>query len=156
MAYTATVTLEVPRAQRISRDYTMIVGQCDITSYHATLAEITGITKYFLSAPRVTVSGPSDNGYLVRWDETSKAFKAYYPTAAQTASIALTDNDAAAAAGVAVYFDEDGTAGQRLQFVSPTNADGTDTLVSVAAAAGGEVANSTDVGVVSFVAVGRH
>jgi hypothetical protein len=41
-----------------------------------------------------------------------------------THELAIKDSDAAASAGVAVYFDEDGASGARLLFVSPTNADG--------------------------------
>jgi len=70
----------------------------------------------------------------------------------------------AASVGVALYFDEDAAATyERLAFVSPTSTAGvgaTDDVVGMAygettaSAAGTEVANSTDVGEFSFIAVG--
>jgi hypothetical protein len=55
-------------------------GTVDITNYNQTLAEITGITKFFRGAVTVIASGISDNGYHVRWDATGKSFRAYYGT----------------------------------------------------------------------------
>ena len=156
-AYAATVTADIPHAERISRNYGMLIGKCDITNYNTTGAEITDITRYFddtTTSVRVICDGLSDNGYVVRWNTTDKCFHAYYPTAAQNATLTITDDDSAASNGVAVYFDEDGTATDRLLFVSPTNTDGTDSCVSVAAAAGGEVADDVDVGEVNFTAFG--
>jgi hypothetical protein len=48
----------------------------------------------------------------------------------QSHTITLTDSDSAASAGVAVYYDEDATAGAKLLFVSPTNASSVETLVA--------------------------
>lgn len=56
------------------------------------------------------------------------------PTHSHT--ITLTDDDSAASNGVAVYFDEDATAGSRLLFVSPTNANGSETIGSAESVVG--------------------
>ena len=44
-------------------------------------------------------------------------------TAAAGATVQVIDDDAAASAGTAIYFDEDGTDGSRLMFVSPEDRD---------------------------------
>ncbi len=47
MAYTATFTATLPTPERISRNLAVITGTVNLSEYHATLAEITDITKYF-------------------------------------------------------------------------------------------------------------
>lgn len=105
-AYAATVTGKTPVVARIAPGLGVFVGSCDVTNYNATLAEITSITKKFRSDPIVTCNSPSDNGYLVTWDATGKAFKAYYPSAAFTPSTStgtIDDNNDAATLGHALY-----------------------------------------------------
>ncbi len=89
MAYTATVTVDVYKAERISRNLGIVVGKCDITNYSQTGTELTDITKYFKSAPRVIVDSTSDNGYLVRWNTTDKCFHAFYPVSAHSHSFKM-------------------------------------------------------------------
>lgn len=91
------------------------------------------------------------SGYVFEYDYSNEKLKALTPLAAGTGTLNLKDDDNAATAGVAVYFDEDGTSGERLRFVSPTNADGSDAAVTIAAAAGAEVADTTDLSGVTSV-----
>ena len=80
MAYTATVTADTTMPERIGRRFGMLTGSVDITAYHQTLAEITDITRHFKDTTlgvTVTPCGVTDNGYLLAWNSTSKAFKAY-------------------------------------------------------------------------------
>lgn len=79
-AYAATVTLSVPKTAKLGDAQGVLHGSVDITNYNQTLAEVTGITGYFRGAPTVICDGISDAGYLIRWDATSKSFKAFYPT----------------------------------------------------------------------------
>lgn len=112
-AYAATVTLDTP-VPHWSGQQRVISGICDVTNYNTTQAEITAITGKFLGgAPTVVAEGLSDNGYIVRWNPTSKAFEAFYPIAAYTPTFTgtapagtsgvVTDNDNAATLGHAIY-----------------------------------------------------
>lgn len=85
-AYAAAVTLTTPNAAKFGNGgYRLLAGQCTISNYNSTLAEISGISKMFKSgAPMTVVCDVSTNGYIVRWDRTSKAFKCFYPTKAIT------------------------------------------------------------------------
>lgn len=135
-AYAASVTLDIPEARHLAPGVKAVWGKCAISNYNQTGAEITGITGLFVTTPRVVAEGLSSNGYLVRWDETDKAFHAYYPTVPQ----ALV---ASATVTAAVGFDGSGdeaSAGAQTAFG--------------ANAAGAEVANDVNVGTVSFVAIG--
>jgi hypothetical protein len=148
-AYAATVTSSFISPVKVDPvvGIRMFTGKCDITNYNQTLAEITGITGKFQSLFQVIVTGISDNGYLVRWDASGNAFKAYYPTntaAAHTHSIAVT----AGTTGDAVTNNAgvlESTGGQDL-----TSESGG----AITAAAASEVASDVDVGVVEFIAVG--
>lgn len=75
--YTSTVTVDHPRAERISRNLGMVIGVCDLTTYSTTGAEITAITKYFKTIKRVISDSVSKNKYPVRWDATDKCFHAF-------------------------------------------------------------------------------
>jgi len=80
MAYTATVTLDTPKPERGTRNYGLITGTVDITEYNSTLVEITGITKFFHDdtiSVTVAPAGATDEGYVLSWSATDKAFKAY-------------------------------------------------------------------------------
>lgn len=81
-AYAATVTPTSTQVNKVRGvgGFAFLHGTVDITNYNQTLAEVTGITKYFRGTPTVVVSGISDNGYHVRWDVTGKSFRAYYGT----------------------------------------------------------------------------
>ena len=75
-AYAHTTTLEVPTAERISRDLGLIIGQCNLTNYNDTKPEITEITGRFTRLVRVICS-TSESGYPVSWEADAKAFKAF-------------------------------------------------------------------------------
>jgi hypothetical protein len=155
--YAATVTLDLPRPERISKNYGFILGKCAITNYNQTGLEITDITRYFNDETvpiRVICDGVSSTGHMIRWDETDKCFHAFFPVKSMTATLNLTDDDNASTNGVAVYFDEDATEGQRLLFTSPTNVDGSDKCIHISANQGAEVSNDLDVGEVNFIAYG--
>lgn len=141
--YAATVTLDLPRTERISQNLGALPGKCDLTNYNQSGEELTDITNYFRTMLLCVCEGLSDNGYIPRWDRTDKCFHAFYPT-----SLVLTDDDGADTAGKAVYFDEDASLGERLLFESPSDADGVDHHPAV------EVANDVDVGVINFLAIG--
>lgn len=79
-AYAASITLDSPRPGRLGNSpFGVLSGTCSLTNYNSTLAEITTITKAFLTGGklRVVADGLSSNGYVVKWDTTGKAFKAY-------------------------------------------------------------------------------
>lgn len=84
-AYAASVTLKHRVSHRLIPGMRIIFGSINLSNYNTTLAEITAITGAFRAAPAVILGGNSSNGYLVAWDSTSKAVKAWYPTQ-QTAS----------------------------------------------------------------------
>lgn len=80
MAYIATFTADAPKPDRIGRNYGLVTGTVDITSYHATLAEITDLTKFFIDNTITITAAPcgiTDNGYFVTWVGSSGAFKAW-------------------------------------------------------------------------------
>ena len=103
--YANTVTATMLRAVKVDQitGIGMFMGRCDVTNYNQTLAEITDITGKFRSLMEVICSTISDNGYLMRWDKTGKAFKAYLNSTVAAFSGAATgsvgnikdDNDAA-------------------------------------------------------------
>jgi len=77
MAYTATVTTDTPYAERATRSLAILSGNVNVTEYHATLAAITDITKHFRALKVVEVCNPTDEGYMLVWNSSSNAFKAY-------------------------------------------------------------------------------
>lgn len=90
--YVAAVTMDSYRPERISKNFNMMVGKCDITTYSRTGLEITDITKYFddTTVPIVVINGGlSTSGYLIRWSRTDKCFHAFDPTAAHVHLINL-------------------------------------------------------------------
>lgn len=76
-AYAATVTLNQRVPIKLPGGIGMVTGKVDVTNYNQTLAEITGITKFFRAAPTVILGGVSDSGFHGRWDATAKAVKVY-------------------------------------------------------------------------------
>ncbi len=162
-AYAATVTSTLKRAVKIDMvtGIGMFVGKCDITNYNTTVAEIKGITGKFKNLMQVVVSAISDNGYLVRFDETDLGFKAYYPTALEAAHA----HDFVVGSGtigtnMELGLDVDTDSGKveggtgivaerTLSANTPVATAG-----AVTATAALEVANDVDIGVVEFVAYG--
>lgn len=80
-AYASTVTAVMKRAVKIDSvlGIGMFVGECNITNYNTTLAEITDISKKFKSVLAV-VAAVSDNGHLFEWIDATKSFKVVTPT----------------------------------------------------------------------------
>lgn len=85
-AYAATITLDFPTPGAVGNTKMgLLSGTCNLTNYNSTLVELTSITGRFLpnGKLRVVAGGLSSNGYVIKWDSSSKAFRAYR-TAAQT------------------------------------------------------------------------
>ncbi len=78
-AYANTVTSTMLRAAKVDSvtGFGMYVGKCDVTNYNSTLVAITAITGKFRTLMQVICTTISDNGYIVRWDASGTAFKAY-------------------------------------------------------------------------------
>lgn len=77
-AYAATVTPADAVGQKLAGTPLRIVrGSVNITNYNPTLAEITGITKYFRTTPTVLLGGFSTNGYACSWVSASKSIKCW-------------------------------------------------------------------------------
>jgi len=151
-AYASTVTLDTPKAQRVSRDYGMIIGKCDITNYNTTGAEITDITKFFKDdtiSIRVINDGLSDNGYLVRWNTTDKCFHAFYAADTHTHTITLSGTHAGNAVELSANAND-----AALGEAGGTGYTGITGIQANTAGAGAEVASDVDVGEVNFVAYG--
>lgn len=154
MAYTASVTSLLNKVERISKSLGVYCGKVNVTEYHATLLEITGITKFFKAVTHtgaepvkyphgvlaVTPNGLSDNGHMFEWNATSGAFKVYKPTA-------MLMNSVIGATSAVVQADVAGGTG--VQFHATTCVTG-----AVIAAVGAEVANACDCGEVNFTAIG--
>lgn len=147
--YAASVASPMQQRERISRSLGIYAGTANVTNYNTTLLEITAITRFFKVSGvagftkgllSVACDQISSNGYLCRWDYTTGAFKAYLPT-----SVALAV-DSNVASGAALLFGSGGGAAA----LHATSAVGNITLT----AAGVEAANDTNIGTVSFVAVG--
>lgn len=159
-AYAASVTIN--NTMKAVGALGVVSGVIDVTNYNTTLAEITGVTGQFRGDPwNVMVDPISENGYIVRWDYTSLAIKAYYPT------ISLThDHDFLVIGGGTVVTDGNlgVDASGDLVKVEAANltiegadsaADGGVLSEALAAAAGSEVVADVDIGTVRFLAFGK-
>ena len=150
-----TKSYDLPQAERVSRNVGIITGKISFDDSYPTGGESLDLTDRLKTVLAVFIENKS--GYIFEYDYTNKKVKAFTPVKSMNATLNVKDNDDAGTVGVALYFDEDGTAGQRLQFVSPTNNDGSDTCVSISASPGAEVADATDLSSltnVRFVAYG--
>ncbi|TXH53946.1 MAG: hypothetical protein E6Q97_11900 [Desulfurellales bacterium] len=88
-AYASSVTLDDAGPLRFANSQMkMIRGVLTISNYNQTLAEITGITKYFKGTPTVLLGGAFSGGNHVGfWVAASKSVKAYVTsTGSQVAS----------------------------------------------------------------------
>jgi hypothetical protein len=158
MAFSATVISPMKNPERISRSLGIFAGKVNIDSYATTLVTLTGITKFFKPTSNATtggfghgiisvqIEGPSSNGYLVRWDYTTGAFKCYYPLKSTSITLPVDSN---VGAGAALLFASGGGAGA----LHATSAVGNITYAQAAGAALELVAN-VDVGTFGFVAIG--
>jgi hypothetical protein len=151
-AYTAIVTKSHHRVERMSRNFGFIIGQCNITCYNTTGAEITDITKYFddNTIPiRVINDGLSTLGYIVRWDTTDKCFHALYPLIAHLHTITV----GATHAGGAVELHANASGGALGQVAGAYT--GITGIQNSAVASGIEVADDdVAIGIVNFMAIG--
>lgn len=154
-AYAAAVTTPMVQCERVSRSLGAIAGKVTISNYNPTLAEITGITRYFKTSAvvgftkgtvAVVSEGYSTNGYLVRWDNTTGAFRCFYASNIVPVSIAVDSN---VGAGSALLFGSGGGAAA----LHATSAVGNITM-TVAAGPALEVAADVNVGDVNFLAIG--
>jgi hypothetical protein len=165
MAFSATVISPMKYPERISRSLGVYTGKVVLNSYAVSLVTLTAITKYFKPTSNgstggfthgicsVQIDGPSSNGYLVKWDYTTGAFKCYYVDASNTPAITLATSAAMSAGGVALLANASTAAvaitlGHTGTTVNTVNCD-----ARVAAAASELVAN-VDVGTFGFVAIG--
>lgn len=155
MAYTAAVTSPMKQPERISRSLGVYAGRVAISSYHATPAAITGISRYFKvggvanftnGIVSVACEGMSSLGYVCRWSNGVSAFKCFYASNIVPVSIAVDSN---VGAGAALLFGSGGGAAA----LHATSAVGNITM-TVAAGPALEVANDVDIGTINFVAIG--
>lgn len=165
-AYAATVTLDFPRPGPVGNTKMgVLTGQINLTNYNTTLAEITGITGRFKSAPRVIVGGVSSNGYAVKWDPTAKAVKAYRAAAS---TVTPSGSITASAPTITTGTNADVTAPVATNGGALTQAAGAAGITGVqapvitdsrtfqaAAGALGQAANDTNIGTMDFVAIGQ-
>ncbi len=149
--YAAAVTTPMVQVERVSRSLGVIAGKVNVSNYNTTLLEITGITRYFRNSAvagftkgtiAVVSEGFSSNGYLVRWDNTTGAFRCFYANNALSIPV-----DSNVASGAALIFQSGGGAAA----LHATSAVGN---ITVAAAAALEVATDVNIGDINFVAIG--
>jgi len=148
-AYAETTTFDLPRVEKISNNLGIISGECDLTNYNTTGAEITDLTGKFKSILRVICDGMSKNGFIPRWNATDKCFHAFYPVTAHTHTISLSATHAGGA--IELVAEADASALGNAGGAARTGITGID---NATAAAGGEVANDVDVGEINFFAIG--
>lgn len=82
MADTITLTFDTPKAQRIGGigAFGFVSGLATLSSYSQTKAALTALTGYFTPSTallRVAHGGMSSNDYVIRWDNTAQAFRAF-------------------------------------------------------------------------------
>lgn len=82
--YAVTVALDQRSAAKFGNGgFKLLAGSANITNYNST-KPASSLVGEFRTLLRVVCDGVSSNGYLVRWDATATAFKAFYPTKAIT------------------------------------------------------------------------
>lgn len=153
-AYAATVTTNFRKSIRIGENLSLIAGTVDITNYNTTLAAIANITKHFKSVLAVILSPVSDNGYSGAWVAASSSIKCFYGLKSHTHTLHF--QTSAAANAVTAATNSLRTAAAAFDVAGVANSSGEGGVVSVAAAAGGEVASDVDVGAFQFIAIGFH
>jgi hypothetical protein len=89
MADTITVTVDSIKTRRVDASpFGIIAGQCNLSSYSSSktaLAALIGLFRTSTTLLRVIPMPLSSNGYLLKWDDTAQAFRAYQPGAVTTA-----------------------------------------------------------------------
>lgn len=155
-AYTASVTLTKPTMQKLGQ-VGVVIGYVTLSNYNQTNAEITGITGLFRGgAPIVVLGGVSSLGYLVGWNATDKAIKAWKPGAITDGDVTI-GGGSAGAANTALGLTADSTSGALTKAAATARVIPQATLgiaATTQAAAVAEAANDVNVGIVQFVAFG--
>ena len=158
MALTITFKEEQEIYEKCGHNYKLITGSIAFDSSYPTGGEAMDLSNQIPTDLHM-VTFENKAGYSFEYDYTNKKVKAFTPNGAHSHDIKIDDDDNAATAGVAVYFDEDAAAQEdRLKFVSPTDTDGTGVTQDSTAAVAAEVANATDLSAltdVRFMAVGK-
>lgn len=77
MAWTETTTPDMDSPERMSENLGIITGETDLSEYHTTNEEITGITKMFKEVLCVICEGATKNAYVARWNRDDKSFACY-------------------------------------------------------------------------------
>lgn len=119
MADTITLTFDTPKAQRIGATGAagFISGLATLSSYSQSKTALSALLGYFVPSTafiRVSNGGVSSNGYIIRWDDTAQAFRAYAPGAGAVSLVAP-----AAASQVT-----SGVSGTVLSYTAPVVASG--------------------------------
>ncbi len=162
-AYAASVTLVGTRSSlRLQHSRIAILfGTVNVTNYHATLVEITGISDLFRgTAYIVNLGGLSDTGYAGEWIDATQAIKCWYPSKVQTHAhdlLILGGEAAATTTRIATYsgpnFGKEAATNVTIAKADTASKGGV-ISETLAAAAGSEVANDVDVGAFKFFAIG--
>lgn len=101
MADTIVLTFDTPKAVRVggAGAFGIVSGLANLSVYDTAKTALAALTGLFVPSTgllRVVTDGTSSGGYSLRWDATSKAFRAYR-SAAATGSLALAAPGAAVA-----------------------------------------------------------
>jgi len=145
MAHTnVTINFDVPRPERISRNYGLLTGQATIGSYDTATSSValTSITGRFKNIQKVIADGMTTNGYAARWSASSATFRAYYPNRAASYNVL---SSASASLGSAVYV---------LSGALQVSGGGTLTMDIASNLPGTEVGNGTNIGTLNFAVIG--
>jgi hypothetical protein len=123
MADTITVTTDQKKPQRVGAygAVGLLSGTANLSSYSSSKTALTAISGLFLRALRVLVYDRSSNGYIVEWDDSAKAFRAYSPGAV---------SNSYNAPGAASQVISGGTAASPLSYTVPASGPGGTLIVS--------------------------
>lgn len=179
-AYASSVTIHMPRAERIGRSVGLISGTIAITNYNSTTVAETGITKFFmpsavtgiemgiLSMDITAVTG----GYTWTFDKSTGKFKVWTQASLAIANVSIADTAVTVAAATSINVTAIGSvnanhatwaSANRVNVKAGIDAAVSATIVKVESAIGAlattaavltEAASDTDVGTASFTAIG--
>ena len=96
MADTLTVTVDQRFPQKVGAYGKMglLTGSTTISSYSTSKVAVTQVTGMFRSQLRVNNDSVSSNGYAIRWDSSTNAWRAYTTGAALSGVLAEATNAA--------------------------------------------------------------
>ncbi len=158
-AYAYTPTL-VPRVVKKILGFPGVgctFGSINITNYNSVLVAIAELSGPFVGLPTVICSGVSSLGYLVAWDIAGKSLKAFYPAPTTTPAGTITLTVNGGAAGIAIGIDADAAQFNLTKAAATSRASTLPAVfagTAIAAAAGVQVANDTNIGIVQVFAIG--